>query len=88
MLDRRVEEKFIIVPKETTGEEEAAPAQPRIVFQPKAAVVEEVNATPQAKELADAEGINLLAVRGTGEGGKVLKGDVELAISEREGQGG
>jgi pyruvate/2-oxoglutarate dehydrogenase complex dihydrolipoamide acyltransferase (E2) component len=40
----------------------------------------EVDATPAAAELANAEGIDLTGVEGTGEGGRITKWDVEAAI--------
>jgi pyruvate/2-oxoglutarate dehydrogenase complex dihydrolipoamide acyltransferase (E2) component len=40
----------------------------------------EIDATPAAAELANAEGIDLTGVEGTGEGGRITKWDVEAAI--------
>ena len=42
-----------------------------------------VDASKAAKELADANGIDLKAVTGTSEGGKINKADVQKAIDER-----
>lgn len=41
------------------------------------------DATDAARELAEAEGVNLADIQGTGEGGRVLKSDVEGALSQR-----
>lgn len=40
-------------------------------------MAKEIDATDGAVELADAEGVDLSKVKGTGEGGRVTKGDVE-----------
>jgi pyruvate/2-oxoglutarate dehydrogenase complex dihydrolipoamide acyltransferase (E2) component len=42
----------------------------------------EVNATPSAKSLAEAHGIDLFGVRGKGVEGRVLKSDVQALIGE------
>ena len=41
-----------------------------------------VNATPEALALANAEGVALRAVHGTGAGGKIKVGDVRKAIAK------
>lgn len=43
----------------------------------------DVDATPEAIELAKEKEIDLKGVKGTGEGGRILKGDVEAAVSEK-----
>lgn len=43
-----------------------------------------VQVTPEARELADAEEVELGLVRGTGQNGRILKGDVEHVIRARE----
>lgn len=45
---------------------------------------EEVDATDGARELADAEGVDLSQVEGTGTDGRVTKGDVETYLSAQE----
>ena len=45
---------------------------------------EAVNATDAAVELAEAENVDLSSVEGSGEDGRILVGDVEDAIAERE----
>lgn len=43
---------------------------------------EEVGATAGARELAESEGVNLADVEGSGESGRVTKGDVEKHLSD------
>jgi 2-oxoglutarate dehydrogenase E2 component (dihydrolipoamide succinyltransferase) len=45
----------------------------------------EVYATPAALEHAQALGVDIAAIRGTGKDGKVTKGDVEAAVAAKEG---
>jgi len=45
-----------------------------------------IDVTPAAAELAEAEGIDLTALEGTGKEGRILKSDVEAAIKAREGE--
>lgn len=40
----------------------------------------EIDATDAAVELAEAEGVDLRRVKGTGSGGRILKSDVEKAL--------
>ena len=47
-------------------------------------VAAEVDATDSAKELAEEHGVNLAAVEGTGEGGRITKGDVEAVVKASE----
>jgi len=49
--------------------------------EPKAA---EIDVTPAAAELAEAEGIDLATLEGTGKEGRILKSDVEAAIKARD----
>src|SRR5690606_2747291 len=48
---------------------------------------EEVDATDEARALAEAHGIDLSTVQGTGANGRILKKDVEAAIPSEEGEG-
>ena len=41
---------------------------------------DEIDATPDAKELADENGIDLASIEGTGKDGRILKSDVQSAI--------
>lgn len=41
----------------------------------------EVDATPEARELAKAESVNLATLTGTGAGGRILKSDVDAHIT-------
>lgn len=50
-------------------------------------VSDDVEATDSAKELAEAESVDLRQVKGTGADGKVTKGDVEKFVAERDGNG-
>lgn len=59
----------------TTGEAEAA--QPE-------SEVEGIEATDAARELADEHDLDLTEVEGTGQDGRILKGDVQEAIRARE----
>jgi pyruvate dehydrogenase E2 component (dihydrolipoamide acetyltransferase) len=54
-----------------------APAAPAIAPAPAAASGERVVASPLAKRIAEARGIDLALVRGTGPGGRIIKADVE-----------
>jgi large subunit ribosomal protein L21 len=45
-----------------------------------------IDVTPAAAELAEAEGIDLATLEGTGKEGRILKSDVEAAIKAREGE--
>ena len=45
-----------------------------------------IDVTPAAAELAEAEGIDLTALEGTGKEGRILKSDVEAAIKARGGE--
>lgn len=49
---------------------------------PESAVAPEVDATPKALEHAEATGVDITQVEGTGAGGKVTKADVEAAAAE------
>lgn len=49
-----------------------------------AEAVEWVRASPAARRMAAAKGLDLSAIQGTGPGGAVLTGDVERAVSSRE----
>lgn len=70
------------------SEPEAAKPEPK-AEKPKAeakAATEDIDVTPAAAELAEAEGIDLAALEGTGKEGRILKSDVEAAIKAREGE--
>lgn len=43
-----------------------------------------VKITPVAKAMADAEGIDISAVRGTGANGKIMKADIEAALKAKQ----
>lgn len=62
-----------------------APESVDVVDAAKAATPD-IDVTPAAAELAEAEGIDLAALEGTGKDGRILKGDVEAAIKAREGE--
>ncbi|MFW6088771.1 MAG: 50S ribosomal protein L21 [Gemmatimonadota bacterium] len=62
-----------------------APESADVVDAAKAATPE-IDVTPAAAELAEAEGIDLSALEGTGKEGRILKSDVEAAIKAREGE--
>jgi pyruvate/2-oxoglutarate dehydrogenase complex dihydrolipoamide acyltransferase (E2) component len=44
----------------------------------------EIEATDAAKELAEEHGVNLAAVEGTGEDGKITKGDVQKVVDAQD----
>ena len=50
----------------------------------KAAVVAEANITDAARVLAGEHGIDLATIEGSGQGGRILKGDVDKAIKAKE----
>ncbi|HSM09789.1 MAG TPA: 50S ribosomal protein L21 [Gemmatimonadota bacterium] len=66
---------------------ETAKPEPKAEAKPEATTAtEDIDVTPAAAELAEAEGIDLSALEGTGKEGRILKGDVEAAIKAREGE--
>ena len=70
------------------GEEAApapAPAQPSAAAPPTSAGAEGPAATPTARKLAEAHGIDLGALAGTGPKGRITKEDVEAAIASGKG---
>lgn len=62
-----------------------APESVDVVDAAKAATPD-IDVTPAAAELAEAEGIDLATLEGTGKEGRILKGDVEAAVKAREGE--
>ena len=50
------------------------------------AFVEDIDATDGAKELASEQSVDLRQVAGTGQDGRITKGDVEDYIAEHENQ--
>lgn len=67
--------------------EDLVPEQPRYSVAGEEPLPEgEIDATDAARELADEYGVDLAFVEGTGEDGRVLKGDVEAAIEDVEKQ--
>lgn len=62
-----------------TGAPETSPAETSV------SAVQAPSATPTARKLAEAEGIDLHALEGTGPKGKITKGDVEAMIAARAG---
>lgn len=74
------------IPKaEAKAQPPEAPESVDVVDAAKAATPD-IDVTPAAAELAEAEGIDLSALEGTGKEGRILKGDVEAAIKAREGE--
>lgn len=80
--------------KAATGQIEYAPVEvPEPVSPPPApkgeppAADEPPNATDGAVQLAEAEGVDLAEVTGTGSGGRITKGDVEAFLKSREDAG-
>ena len=74
--------------KAETPKAEAKPEQKTQQPEPQAAesAPAEIDVTPAAAELAEAEGIDLATLEGTGKEGRILKSDVEAAIKAREGE--
>ena len=67
------------------GEVEAAAAEEETVEEEAAEEeVEEIAVTGAARELAEEHGLDLAAVEGTGEDGRILKSDVEAAVEVAE----
>ncbi|WP_027442015.1 2-oxo acid dehydrogenase subunit E2 [Erythrobacter cryptus] len=62
-----------------------APAQPLAAAAPAPAGTEGPSATPTARKLAEAHGIDLAALAGTGPKGRITKEDVEAAIAGGKG---
>ncbi len=52
--------------------------------EPAAAGADEINITDAARELAEAHGIDLATLEGSGQGGRILKGDVDKAIKAQK----
>ena len=62
----------------------AAP-KPKAAPEAPAAEQAEIDITAVARELAEAHGLDLAAIEGTGVGGRILKKDVEAAVAAAEG---
>lgn len=52
-----------------------------------ASVADEINITDVARELAEEHGIDLATLEGSGQGGRILKGDVDKAIKAQKTDG-
>jgi large subunit ribosomal protein L21 len=60
-------------------------AKPKKAPEPvEAAAADEINITDAARELAEAHGIELATIEGSGQGGRILKGDVDKAIKAQK----
>ena len=66
------------------AEERAAPASERIVSVVPPAPVDAVRATPAVRQLAKELGVELVGLRGSGPGGRILEGDVRAAAGGSE----
>jgi large subunit ribosomal protein L21 len=83
-----LEDAAVSTPAETgaaPADAEAAPAEEPAAEEAGAATgageVEEIDATDAAAELAEEHGLELAAIEGTGKEGRILKSDVEAAVS-------
>lgn len=65
------------VPAPTPVETPSAPAQPATA--PKAAEGERIKASPLARKLAEAQGIDLATLKGSGPGGRIVRADLGSA---------
>lgn len=77
-------------PQPPAEEKPAAPAQPEVApAQPAAAPVDSgpVKASPLAKKVARDNNVNLASVQGSGPGGRVVRRDVEAALSSGQSSG-
>ncbi|MCG8466888.1 MAG: 50S ribosomal protein L21 [Gemmatimonadetes bacterium] len=63
--------------------EPAAEAEAESAPEPEASA--EINITDAARELAEAHGLDLASIEGTGKDGRILKGDVDKAIKAKDG---
>lgn len=70
-----------MVPAVTPPPAEAAPAAPTVVRAAPQWSVERVRASPAARQLAEASGVDLASVSGTGPGGRITREDVEKAVA-------
>jgi large subunit ribosomal protein L21 len=73
---------------------EVAPVVETVVEAPPVEVAEpstrdsasdDIDITPAARELAEAHGLDLASVEGTGKDGRILKSDIDRAIKDKEG---
>ena len=67
--------------KKTPAKSAKKAAQPA---ESKAVVSADVNVTDAARDLAEEHGIDVAAIEGSGQGGRILKGDVDKAIKAKE----
>lgn len=63
---------------------ETAP-EPEPEAAPGSAAADEIDITDAARELAEAHGLDLASIEGTGKDGRILKSDVDKAIKAQEG---
>lgn len=85
--DAKDDESAPETPADAETEKTAPPEQqivPPIKEAPQAEKSQEAKASPLARKLAEASGISLSTVRGTGIGSRITRADVELAIIERD----
>ncbi len=66
-------------PPQAPVETSAAPAQPAA---PPRAEGDRVKASPLARRLADAQGVDLNSLQGTGPGGRIVRADVDAAVGK------
>jgi pyruvate dehydrogenase E2 component (dihydrolipoamide acetyltransferase) len=71
---------------ESTAKAEAAPTSPPPAASPTKADGERIFASPLAKRLASMEGLDLGQIAGSGPHGRVVKRDIEKALSEGTGK--
>jgi pyruvate dehydrogenase E2 component (dihydrolipoamide acetyltransferase) len=72
------------LPEEAVARKEAAVKEEGEAPSPPTKAKEEADATPVARRLAEAEGIDLSVVEGTGPEGRIVKSDVEAALERPE----
>lgn len=72
--------------REARPSAKAKPEAPAAAAAPEPGAAAEVDVTDAARQLAEEHGIDLSAIRGSGKEGRILKGDVEKAIRDREAE--
>lgn len=73
------------LPERAPEREKAAPEEEPQAPSPPTEGEEEAEATPVARRLAEAEGVNLDALEGTGPEGRITKSDVQATLERPEG---